>query len=1020
MEQKKVPQKNQNNQTAAQKDDTGNPPPDFPVVGIGASAGGLAAFEAFFSGMPRDTDPGMAFILVQHLAPDHKSILTDLVGRYTRMKVFEVEDGMIVRPNCAYIIPPGKDMAYISGALQLMEPAAPRGKRMPIDFFFRTLAQEQHEKAIGVVLSGTGSDGTLGVRAIKGEGGMVMVQEPATTEYDGMPRSALATGMVDYELPPAEMPVNIIEYARRAIAGADRPAGHRPPAGNENALKKIFLLLRTHSGHDFSQYKPNTVYRRIERRMAMQQIENPEEYVRYLQQTPAEIEALFRDMLIGVTSFFRDPEAFEALEQKIIAGLFSEKKPNETVRVWSAGCSTGEEAYSLAILLAEHQQRLKERINVQIFATDIDSQAIAAARAGIYPASIAADILQNRLERFFSLEPGGSFYQISKKIRDMMVFSEQNVIKDPPFSKLDLASCRNLMIYMGHELQKKIIPLLHYALNPGGVLFLGSSETIGEFGNLFSTLDRRSKIYQKKNEARRAGLYRFMPPMTAADEPTARPLQKQAVRGKSLREITENALIQQIVAAAVLVNANGDILYLHGRTGSFLEPAQGEAGVNNILKMAREGLQQELATALRKAAAGMESVRCPNLRVKTNGDYTTIHLTVKPLGSGKSGQARDDKDQKPDSLLILVVMETAEPRPRDRAALSTDTADDQTQDAAAHGNEQAVIAELRQELRTREEYLQTTREELETANEELRTSNEDMQSYNEELQSTNEELETSKEELQSVNEELSTVNAELQNKVADLTRANDDMNNLLAGTGIASVFVDYELRILRYTPAATRIINLIQTDVGRPVSHIVSNLEGYNTLQQDIREVLDTLVPRETEVRTRAGAWYTMRILPYRTLNNVIEGAVVTFVDITSAKRSQQALQEAHVRITESIVEAVHEPLLVLDSGLKVISANKAFCDTFAPGPDDVVGCRLYDLENGQWDIPGIRKLMEEMLPADSAVNDYVITVEFKETGFRNLQINARTINEAGESSIILLAIKDITREKRKNNEQQG
>lgn len=1017
MKQKKEPQKNQNSGAAEQKDATADRAPDFPVVGIGASAGGLAAFEAFFSGMPQDTDPGMAFVLVQHLAPDHKSILTDLVGRYTRMKVFEVEDGMIVHPNCAYIIPPGKDMAYMGGALQLMEPASPRGKRMPIDFFFRTLAQDQHEKAIGVVLSGSGTDGTLGVRAIKGEGGMIMVQESASSEYDSMPRSALATGMVDFELPPAEMPVKIIEYARRAINGKDRPAEDLPPAGNENVLKKIFVLLRTHSGHDFSQYKPNTVYRRIDRRMALQQIENSEEYIRYLQQTPAEIEALFRDMLIGVTNFFRDPEAFEALEKQIIAGLFSEKKTNETVRVWSAGCSTGEEAYSLAILLAEHQQRLKERINVQIFATDIDSRAIAAARAGIYPASIAADISQDRLERFFSLEPGDSFYQINQKLRDMIVFSEQNVIKDPPFSKLDLVSCRNLMIYMGYDLQKKIIPLFHYALNPGGILFLGSSETIGEFGNLFATVDRKSKIYGKKNEPQKAGLYKFMPPMTAADEPVARPPKKQVVRGKSLREITEKALIQQVVAAAVLVNAKGDILYLHGRTGSFLEPAQGEAGVNNILKMAREGLQQELATALRKAVAGMESVKCPNLRVKTNGDFTTIHLTVKLLGPEISGQARDDTAQSTDSPMILVVMETAEPQPRDRTALSADSAPDQTEDTKAGDDHQTSIAALRQELRAKEEYIQTTNEELETANEELRTSNEEMQSYNEELQSANEELETSKEELQSVNEELSTVNTELQNTVTDLTRANDDMNNLLAGTGIASVFVDHELRILRYTPPTTRIINLIQTDIGRPVSHIVSNLEGYDSLQQDIREVLDTLVPRETEVRTRAGAWYTMRILPYRTLNNVIEGAVVTFVDISSAK---QALQQAHVRISEAIVEAVHEPLLVLDSGLKVLSANKAFCDAFAPVPDSVAGRRLYDLGNGQWDIPGIRRLMEEMLPADSAVNDYIIPVEFAETGFRSLQINARTINDTDESSFILLAIKDITGDKEKNNEQQG
>jgi two-component system, chemotaxis family, CheB/CheR fusion protein len=1017
MKQKEERQKNQNKLAAEESDGAGNPSPEFPVVGIGASAGGLAAFEAFFSGIPADTDPGMAFVLVQHLAPDHKSILTDLLGRYTRMKVFEVEDGMIVQPNCAYIIPPGKDMAYISGALQLMEPVAPRGKRMPIDFFFRTLAQDQQEKAIGVVLSGSGSDGTLGVRAIKGEGGMVMAQDPASSEYDSMPRSAIATGMVDYELPPAEMPAKIIEYARRAINWADVQAGDLPPAGDKNAIKKILVLLRTHSGHDFSQYKSNTVYRRIERRMAMQQIENLERYVGYLQQTPDEIEALFRDMLIGVTRFFRDSEAFEALEKQIIAGLFADKKPKETTRVWSAGCSTGEEAYSLAILLAEHQQRIKERINVQIFATDIDSRAIAAARAGIYPASIAEDISQNRLERFFAIEPDDGFYRINKKLRDMMIFSEHNVIRDPPFSKLDLISCRNLMIYMGYDLQKKIIPLFHYALNPGGILFLGSSETIGEFGNLFATIDRRSKIYRKKNESRQSGHYKFLPPMTDADEPVFRLPRKQAARGKSLREITERALIQQMVAAAALVNANGDILYLHGRTGSFLEPAQGEAGVNNILKMAREGLQQDLATALRKIGAGMESVRCPNLRVKTNGDFSTIHLTVKPLEPERSGQARHDTEQRTDSLLILVVMETAEPQPQDRTVLSADSVLDQTEGTKADGNEQALIVALRQELRAKEEYIQTTREELETANEELRTINEDMQSFNEELQSANEELETSKEELQSVNEELSTVNTELQNTVADLTRVNDDMNNLLAGTGIASVFVDHELRILRYTPAATQIINLIQADIDRPVSHIVSNLEGYDSLEQDIREVLGTLAPREIEVRTRAGAWYAMRILPYRTLNNVIEGAVVTFVDISSAKRARQALQEAHVRITAAIVEAVHEPLLVLDSGLKVISANKAFCAAFALAPDDFAGRRLYDLGNGQWNIPALRRLMEEMLPADSAVSDYVIPVEFRETGSRSLQINARTINDIGESDIILLSIKDITRDSRDKGE---
>jgi two-component system, chemotaxis family, CheB/CheR fusion protein len=445
----------------------------FPIIGIGASAGGLAAFEAFFSGMPADIEPGMAFVLVQHLAPDHKSILTELVQRYTRMEVFEVEDGMSVRPNCAYIIPPGRDMAFIGGTLQLLEPSAPRGQRMPIDFFFRSLAQDQLDRAIGIVLSGTGSDGTLGIRAIKGNGGMVMVQNPASTDYDGMLRSALATGLVDYELPPAEMPAQIIAYAAHAFGRPRKPVTKQPPKV-ENALKKIFVLLRAHTGHDFSQYKPNTVHRRIERRMAIHQIETIDEYVRCLQQTPAEVETLFRDMLIGVTNFFRDPEAFRTVKEQIIPRLFTGKSPNCVIRVWSAGCSTGEEAYSLAILLAEHQESMKQSFKVQVFASDIDNQSIVTARAGLYPASIAADISPERLKRYFSEEPDGSFFRIHKGIRDMVVHSEHNVIKDPPFSKLDLISCRNLLIYVDSELQKKIIPLFHYASEPRRVSFPGN------------------------------------------------------------------------------------------------------------------------------------------------------------------------------------------------------------------------------------------------------------------------------------------------------------------------------------------------------------------------------------------------------------------------------------------------------------------------------------------------------------------------------------------------------------------
>ena len=882
----------------------------FPIVGIGASAGGLAAFEAFFKGMPADVDPGMAFVLVQHLAPDHKSILTDLIRRYTRMQVFEVEDGMAVYPNCTYIIPPNRDMAFLNGVLQLLEPAAARGHRLPIDVFFRSLAQDQHERAIGIILSGTGSDGVLGVRAIKGEGGMVMAQHSATTEFDGMPRSAIATGLVDYELPPAEMSAQLIAYTAHAFGRPASP-GTVPAPKAENAIKKIFVLLRSQTGHDFSQYKAGTIHRRIERRMAVHQISSLDGYVKYLQQTPPEADALFRDLLIGVTNFFRDPEAFRALEEQVIPKLFAGKDAGDAIRIWTPGCSTGEEAYSIAILLVERMEALKQNHNVQMFATDIDSKAIATARAGLYPASIAADISPVRLARFFTAEPGGSVYRIHKTIRDMLVFSEQNVIKDPPFSKLDLISCRNLLIYMGGDLQKKLIPLFHYALNPDGALFLGSSETVGEHGDLFIVLDRKAKLYERKADlhsmrGKTAG--RFFPPITAMDATHPRIAGKLVFPVKlPLRELTEKALLQQVTPACALVTGQGDILYLHGRTGMYLEPAPGEAGISNILKMAREGLRRDLTTALHKAAGTNELVRCPGVRVKTNGDFSTVNLTIRPVKAGPEA---------PESPLFLVILEDAPP-------LETVSKEQASVSGGLSLEAEARIAELTQELRSKDEYIQSTHEELETSNEELKSANEEMQSVNEELQSTNEELETSKEELQSVNEELSTVNSELNTKVTDLSRTNNDMSNLLAGTGIGTVFVDYHLRILRFTPTVSEIINLIQSDVGRPVSHILTNLVGYDTLVADAQAVLATLIPKQQEVRTKEGDWYNMRIQPYRTLDNRIEGAVITFVDITELVRAREELRQANDLLRLAVVvRDAHDAITVQGVDGRILAWN--------------------------------------------------------------------------------------------------
>jgi two-component system, chemotaxis family, CheB/CheR fusion protein len=908
----------------------------FPIVGIGASAGGLGAFEAFFSGMPPEVEPGMAFVLVQHLAPDHKSILTELIQRYTRMQVFEVEDGVVVQPNCAYIIPPGRDMAFMNGTLQLMEPAEPRGQRLPIDFFFRSLAQDQGEQAIGIVLSGTGSDGTLGVRAIKGEGGMVMAQTPESTEFDGMPRSALTTGLVDYELPPAEMAAQLMAYAAHAYGHPTSRAAVLQTPKRENALKKVFILLRSQTGHDFSQYKPSTLQRRIDRRMAVHLIHSMEGYVKFLQRTPVEVEALFRDLLIGVTNFFRDTEAFQVLEEQGIPKLFLDKPAGSVIRVWCPGCSTGEEAYSIAILLQERIEAIKQGYTLQVFATDIDSRAVATARAGLYPASIAVDLSRERLARFFVLERDGLTYRIHKGIRDTVVFSEHNVIKDPPFSKLDLISCRNLMIYLGGDLQKKLIPLFHYALNPGGVLFLGTSETVGEQANLFVVLDRKAKLFQRLEDFRsghRVALGKFLPPMTAIHATLPQAAANTGFTAKlPLRELTERTLLREVTPAGVLVNAQGDILYMHGRAGIYLELPTGEVGLPNILKMAREGLQRELSVALHAAAVSKGPVSCPGLRVKTNGHTTDVNLSVRPLAHHQASPLAPT----PEAALFLIVLEEAPPPVMVPDLLSTPA------DPAVELD--ARVLALKQDLKAKDDYLQTTREELETTNEDLKSSNEEMQSVNEELQSTNEELETSKEELQSVNEELSTVNGELQSKVADLSRVNNDMNNLLAGTGIGTIFVDLNLRILRFTPKITAIINLIPSDVGRPVGHLVPNLVGYDRLVADAQEVLDTLVPKEVEVLNQEGRWFTMRILPYRTLNNTIEGAVLTFVDITAMRKAEDALRKANGLLRRAVVvRDSHDAITVQDLEGRTLAWNPGAVRLYGWSEAEALAMNVHD-----------------------------------------------------------------------------
>ncbi len=837
----------------------------FPIVGMGASAGGLEALTSFFNNMPSDSH--MAFVLVVHLDPGHASMMPELLKRHTAMDVIEAQDGMTVEPNRVYVIPPNKDMSIFGRVLQIAVPAQMRGLRMPIDFFFRSLAEDQGEKAISVILSGTGSDGTLGMRAIHGAGGMCMVQDPETARYDGMPRSAIMTGLADYVVPVEKMPDELQAYVRQYYP---RKPGKILYLGDTNltAIQKILAILRTRTGNDFSHYKKTTILRRIERRMSIHQVADAAAYAQYIQEHPEEVQVLFKELLIRVTSFFRDPEAYVALEKKILPDLIGNKPEAYTVRVWVPGCGTGEEAYSIAILLRECMQEAKTDFRVQIFGTDIDEDSISQARTGLYPANISLDVSAQRLKQYFVKEEGG--FRIRSEIREWMVFAVQNVISDAPFTKLDLVSCRNLMIYLDLELQSRLIPMFQYSLRPGGVLFLGSSETVGTFGDLFSTLDRKWKIF-RRTEAPSTYHGGVITGFGIGGAGTTRAAD-EAIKAKRIPfpEIARKALLENFAPPSVIVGERGDILYVHGQTGKFLEPSQGQPSMN-VLDMAREGLKIQVRAALYRAAAKDEDVVMRSLRVKTNGGVQLADVTVRPIHMS-------DVEQK----IFIVVFEEIDRAVKEPKKIKASTGRGQN----------ARIEELEKELTYTRENLQASIEELQASNEELKSTNEEFQSTNEEFQSTNEELETSKEELQSVNEELITVNTELQSKIDLLTHSENDMKNILDSINTGIIFLDGDLRIKRFNAEATRVINLIPTDMGRPLAHISSNLK-YETLSEDAGRVIDTLAPREVPVETKDGRPYLLRINPYRTTGNVIFGVVITFTEITAvAGKTEEKKQE--------------------------------------------------------------------------------------------------------------------------------
>ncbi|MFH1036222.1 MAG: chemotaxis protein CheB [Pseudomonadota bacterium] len=839
---------------------------DFPIVGVGASAGGLEALEQFLGGVPENS--GMAFVIVQHLDPTHQGIMAELLQRGTKMKVGQVKDRTKVQPNCVYVIPPNKDLSILRGSLHLFPPVSPRGLRLPIDFFFRSLAADRGEKSVGVILSGMGSDGSLGLRAIKEAAGVVLVQDPASAKFDGMPKSAIEAGLADFVAPAQELAGKIIAYLKHTplLTATTQPLESKTQGG----LEKAVILLRAQTGHDFSQYKKSTLYRRVERRMGIHQIAKINHYVRFLQENPQELDLLFKELLIGVTSFFRDPAAWEVFKDKVLPALLAGRPAGSQLRAWTPGCSTGEEAYSLAMVFKEAVEKLKSKkgLTLQIFATDLDRDAIDKARQGFFPANIAADVSPQRLSRFFVKEETG--YRVAKEIREMVTFAPQNVIMDPPFTKLDILICRNLLIYLDTAVQKKLLPLFHYSLNPGGVLFLGSAETIGGFSDLFGPLDAKARLYRCKESGAPAALVDF--PSSFFPSPVSAAVEvRESNTAPNLQTLAEQQILQDFAPPAVLADKEGNILFISGRTGKYLEPAAGKANWN-VFAMAREGLRYGLTQAFHQATRQKEAVVLAGLKVQTEGSQQHLDLTVRAL-------------EQPQALhgMLLVVFSDRPTPPQGKAAGRSPR--------ASMANTR--IAELERELQQTREEVQVIREEMQTSQEELKSTNEELQSTNEELQSTNEELTTSKEEMQSLNEELQTVNAELQSKVDDLSRANNDMKNLLNSTDIACVFLDHDLHVRRFTTQATSLFKLIPGDMGRPLTDVTSDLV-YPELAQDVAKVINTLIFSEKQVATGDGRWFQSKIMPYRTLDNVIDGVVMTFADITVAKELEAKFRLAY------------------------------------------------------------------------------------------------------------------------------
>jgi two-component system CheB/CheR fusion protein len=964
----------------------------FPVVGIGASAGGLEAFTQLLSSLPANT--GMAFVLIQHLDPQHDSLLTQALGRATKMPVVQISDGMPVEPDHVYVIPPNADAAILHGALTLLPRSTdPRRPHLPVDVFFRALAADLGNQAIGIVLSGTASDGTAGLKAIKAENGIALVQDPASAKFAGMPQSAIDAGVVDATLTPAALAEELKRLARHPYFSDLHP--RVLDKKDEDTLKKIFVVVRNAVGVDYSEYKPATLERRLGRRMALRNIGSRESYLKLLLEDPAEARALYEDVLIHVTSFFRDAEAFDQLKKSVFRLIVADKPEGTPIRVWVAGCSTGEEVYSLAIALLEFLDDAARSRPIQIFGTDISEAAIETARAGVYSDSALRDVSEERRRRFFSKVDRG--YRISKSVRELCIFVRHDLARDPPFSKLDLVSCRNVLIYFGADLQKRIIATFHYCLNHPGFLLLGRTESISGFSQFFTRTDRGGKTFART--ARRSTL-NFVARgggLTAADKQRVGP----AAAGTSppavdLGKYVDRMLLNKYAPAGVLVNDKGDILQFRGRTGSYLEIPAG-APQNNLFKMAREGLLSPLRMAFAQAKKAKAVVRRKQVLVAGQGGSRKCDLTVAPLVVIPNVQ---------EPLFLVLFENSVEGKPERKPK------------SERKGKRRAVraTAELENELASTREYLEALVEEHARTNDDLAATNEEFVSSNEELQSMNEELETAKEELQSTNEELTTVNDELHSRNQEVSQSNADLTNLLNTVEIPVVMLDAERRIKRFTPTARAVLNVQSTDVGRPIDEIKPNVGGVD-LEQQVASVVASGGPQESEVQDRQGHWYRMQVRPSQDADSNVDGAILSLIDIDALKHHVADAEWARDYALD-IVEAVQVPLVVLDENLRVLSANQAFYATFQTTEESTKARRFLELDGGQWNIPALRAPVEQMLATQSWLADLEVEHEFPRIGRRVIRVSACVVHSRADVPMILLALEDITARKRAEDER--